>query len=169
VRAELKNAELRPLVAPGVTLQVSRDGKDQQTMAMPADPTKPGRFLIDLPVLQQGDYSLKVLVPQSNETLSRTFHGVVPKLEDENPQRNVAMLQEIAKKTDGVYYPDLTVALAGNATPSLVDLLKDVSHTDKIPLAPKPEDDEKLLKWMLIALCSVLCVEWLVRRLAKLA
>jgi hypothetical protein len=170
VRAELKNPELRPLVAPGVTLLVSRDGKDQQPMTMPADPTKPGRFLIDLPVLQQGDYSLKVIVPQSkNETLSRTFHGVVPKLEDENPQRNVALLQEIAKKTDGIYYPDLTVALAGNATPSLVDLLKDVSHTDKIPLAPKPEDDEELMKWMLIALCSVLCVEWLVRRLAKLA
>ena len=169
IRAELKNAELRPLIAPGVTLQVSRDGKAEQSMTMPADPTKPGRFLIDLPVLQQGDYSLKVLVPQSSETLSRTFHGVVPKLEDENPQRNVALLQEIAKKTDGIYYPDLAIALGSTATPSLVDLLKDVGHTDRIPLAPKPEDDEKLLKWMLIALCAVLCVEWLVRRLAKLA
>jgi hypothetical protein len=59
--------------------------------------------------------------------------------------------------------------LSDTATPSLVDLLKDVSHSDKIPLAPKPEDDEKLLKWMLIALCAVLCLEWLVRRLAKLA
>jgi hypothetical protein len=169
VRAELKNAELRPLVASGVPLQFSRDGKDSQTVTMPADPAKPGRFVIDLPVLQQGEYSLKVLVPQSNETLTRTFNGVVPQLEKQNPQRNVALLQEIAKKTDGLYYPDLTIALAGNATPSLVDLLKDVSHTDKIPLAPKPEDDEKMFKWMLIALCSVLCVEWLVRRLAKLA
>ena len=152
VRAELKNSELRPLVAPGVSLIVTRDGKDQQTMTMPADPAWPGRFLLDLPVLQQGDYSLKLLVPQSLETLTRTFHGVVPKLEDENPQRNAALLQEIAKKTDGAYYPDLAVALSDTATPSLADLLKDVSHTDKIPLAPKPEDDEKLLKWMLIAL-----------------
>jgi hypothetical protein len=169
VRAELKNAELRPLIVPGVSLQVSRDGKDQQTMTMPADPTRPGRFVLDLPVLQQGDYTLKLLVPQSNEALTRTFHGVVPKLEDENPQRNVALLQEIAKKSEGVYYPDLLVALSDTASPSLVDLLKDVGSTDKIKLAPKPEDDEKLLKWLLIALCGVLCFEWLVRRLAKLA
>ncbi len=138
-------------------------------MTMPADPAQPGRFLLDLPVLQQGDYSLTVHVPQSDENLTRGFKGVVPALESENTQRNTALLQEIAKKTDGAYYPDLAVALSDTATPSLVDLLKDVSHTDKIPLAPKPEDDEKLLKWMLIALCGVLSLEWLVRRLAKLA
>jgi hypothetical protein len=170
VRAELKNSELRPLIAPSVPLVVTRDGKDQQTMTMLADPTRPGRFLLDLPVLQQGDYSLSLLVPQTrDDILIRTFHGVVPKLEDENPQRNAAMLQEIAKKTDGAYYPDLAVALSDTATPSLADLLKDVSHTDRIPMAPKPEDDEKLLKWMLLALCGVLCLEWTVRRLAKLA
>ncbi len=169
VRAELKNSELRALVVPGVALVVTRDGKDQQTMTMPADPSKPGRFLLDLPVLQQGDYTLRIDVPQSKESLTRTFHGVVPKLEDENPQRNAALLQEIAKKTDGAYYPDVAVAFSDTATASLVDLLKDVSHTDKIPLAPKPEDDEAVLKWMLIALCSVLCLEWLVRHLAKLA
>ena len=47
-------------------------------------------------------------------------------------------------------------------------MLRDVSRRDTIPESPKPEDDEKLFRWMLIALCSVLCLEWLVRRLAKL-
>jgi hypothetical protein len=176
VRAELKNAELRPLLAAaGVTLQIIRDGKEQQTMTMPPDPSRPGRFVVDIPVLQQGDYTLKLPVPQGSEILSRTFHGVVPKLEDENPQRNVALLQEIAKKTkvdesdkDG-YYADLWNALNDTSSQSLAERLKDVSSTDKIKLAPKPEDDEKLLKWMLLALCGVLSLEWLVRRLAKLA
>jgi len=169
VRADLKNAELHPLVAQGVTLQVNRDGKDQKTMTMLPDSARPGRFLLDLPVEEKGDYSLKLLLPQSNETLSRSFHGVVPRLEDENPQRNVALLRDVAKATEGEYYPDLSAALSESASSSLVDRLKDVSTNYKIPLAPKPEDDEKLLKWMLLALCGVLCLEWLVRRLAKLA
>ena len=101
---------------------------------MPADPSRPGRFLLDLPSCSKANTVWTLIVPQSaNETFIRTFHGVVPKLEDENPQRNAALLREIAKKTDGVYYPDLRVALSNTATPSLVDLLKDVSHTDRDP------------------------------------
>ena len=81
----------------------------------------------------------------------------------------MALLREIAEKTQGEYYDDLSVALSDTASPSLVDRLKDVSRTESIPLAPKPEEDEKWLKWMLVALCCVLSLEWLVRRLAKLA
>ena len=69
----------------------------------------------------------------------------------------------------GEYYDDLSVALSNTASPSLVDRLKDVSRTESIPLAPKPEEEEKWLKWMLVALCCVLSLEWLVRRVVKLA
>jgi hypothetical protein len=119
--------------------------------------------------MQQGKYRLELLVPHSEERLSRTFRGVVPKLEDENPQRNARLLREIAEKTEGLYFPELSAAVSDSASPSLVDLLRDVSRRDTIPESPKPEDDREMFKWMMIALCSVLCLEWLVRRLAKLA
>ncbi len=161
---------MEPLAAPNVTLFVTRDGIDQQTVTMTPDPNRAGRFLVELPILQAGDYSLEVKVPESaDERLHQSFRALVPRLEEENPQRNAALLREIALKSEGGYYEDLSVALSDTASPSLVDRLKDVSRTELIPLAPKPEEDEKWLKWMLIALCSVLSLEWLVRRLAKLA
>ena len=170
VRAQLKNSRLQPLTSPSVTLYVTRDGIDRQAVSMPADPSRAGRFMVELPVLRPGEYNLELIVPETaDERLHQTFRGVVPKLEEENPQRNAALLREIAEKTQGEYYDDLSVALSDTASPSLVDRLKDVSRTELIPLAPKPEEDEKWLKWMLVALCCVLSLEWLVRRLAKLA
>ena len=137
---------------------------------MPADPSRPGRYVVEVPVLRDGEYDLEVAVPESaNERLHQSFRGVVPRLEEDNPQRNADLLREIARKTEGEYYDDLPATLSDTASPSLVDRLKDVSRTELIPLAPKPEEDEKWLKWMLIALCGVLSLEWLVRRLAKLA
>ncbi len=175
VRAQLKNSSLQPLTSPSITLYVTRDGIDRQALSMPADPSRLGRFVVELPVVRPGEYRLEVIVPETaDERMSQTFRGVVPKLEEENPQRNVALLREIAGKTQGEYYNDLSVALSdpqadAPASPSLVDRLKDVSRTESIPLTPKPEEEEKWLKWMLVALCCVLSLEWLVRRLAKLA
>jgi hypothetical protein len=170
VRAQLQNSHLQPLASPSVMLYVTRDGLDRQQISMPADATRPGRFVVDLPVLRPGQYNLELVVPESaDERIHQSFLGVVPKLEEENPQRNVALAREIAQKTNGEYYDDLSVALSNAASPSLVDRLKDVSRTELIPLAPKPEEDEKWLKWMLVVLCCLLSLEWFIRRLAKLA
>ncbi len=186
VRAQLKNSRLQPLTAPSVMLHVTRDRIDRQDVLMPADPSRAGRFVVQLPVLRPGEYYLEVNVPESaDERVHQTFRAVVPKLEDENPQRNVALLREIAEKSGepqrkGEYYDDLSTAFSdpqadhgymvpAQSSSSLVDRLKDVSRTESIPLAPKPEEDEKWLKWMLVALCGVLSLEWMVRRLAKLA
>jgi hypothetical protein len=131
------------------------------------DVKRPGRYTAQLTVWQPGEYRLTLPVPQSSERLTQTFRAVVPKLEEENPQRNVALLKEIAKKTGGGYFGELSAAFAGEA--SLASRLKDVGRRDKVPLATQAEEDEKLLRWMLIALCTILGVEWLVRRLVKLA
>ena len=92
VRAALKNSSLLPLTAPSVTLDVIRDGVDRQGVSMPADPSREGRFVVQLPVVRPGDYRLELKVPgTADEWLHQTFRGVVPKLEEENPQRNVAL------------------------------------------------------------------------------
>ena len=170
VRAQLKNSRLQPLTSPSVTLSVTRDGVDRQAVSMPADPSRPGRFVVELPVVRPGEYRLELVVPETaEERVYQTFRGVVPQLEEENPQRNAALLREIAEKTQGKYYDDLSAAFSDSASPSLVDRLKDVSETKMIKLAPQPEEEEEWLKWMLVALCCVLSLEWLIRRLAKLA
>jgi hypothetical protein len=93
----------------------------------------------------------------------------VPKLEDENPQRNAALLGEMAAKTGGTYYPELPKALAASTPDSLVEKLEGRTLTEVVPVASNPQWEEDWLRWMMIALCGVLCLEWLIRRLARLA
>ena len=102
VRAQLKNSRLQPLASPSVTLYVTRDGIDRQAVLMPADPSRAGRFVVELPVLRPGEYHLELIVPETaDERLHQTFRGVVPRLEEENPQRNAALLREIAAEDAG--------------------------------------------------------------------
>ena len=81
VRAQLKNSRLQPLTSPSVTLYVTRDGIDRQAVSMPADPSRAGRFVVELPVLRPGEYRLELIVPETaDERVHQTFRGVVPKL-----------------------------------------------------------------------------------------
>ena len=55
--------------------------------------------------LQEGTYRLEMAVPDSDaEQLTRRIQVKVPDLERENPERNDALLSEIAKRTGGLYY-----------------------------------------------------------------
>ena len=173
VRAQLKNSRLQPLTAPSVTLHVIHNGIDRQELLMPADPSRPGRFVVELPVLDQGPYELTLNVPETtDEQLHQSFRSFVPRLEEEDPQRNAALVagncREVGRtESQGRILRRPVGGLEGGT--ALVDELTNAGRTELIPLAPKPEEDEKWLKWMLVALCCVLSLEWLVRRLAKLA
>jgi hypothetical protein len=170
VRAQLTNSRLDPLGLPGVSLQVSRNGGVPTGVKLLADPSRAGTYLGQFPVLKEGEYRLELPIPESREeVLTRSVHVVMPKLEEENPQRNTAILRQIAAKTDGTYYPDLTAALAASTPDALVAKLEGRSLTEVVPVAPDPKWEEDWLRWMMIALCGALCLEWLIRRLAKLA
>jgi hypothetical protein len=63
----------------------------------------------------------------------------------------------------------MEAALAADGLFPLVVQLRDRTSTTIIPVAPSPEGDERWLRWMMTALCGLLCLEWLIRRLVKLA
>ena len=95
----------------------------------------------------------------------------VPDLEKDNPQRNDALMNEIASGTGGRYYVGINAALGRgeNAPPPLVGQLKDRSRE-----TPKSGDIDKDWQqlwstWLLCGICGFLCMEWLVRRLSRLA
>ena len=170
VRAQLTNSKLEPLNVAGVPVQISLNGVMQKSVTLQADPSRAGTYLGQFAVLKEGEYRLELPVPESREErLSRTIRVVVPKLEEENPQRNVALLSEIAAKTGGAYYASLADAVSPSNPHSLVERLKDAGRTELIPVAPNPKLEETWLRGLLIGLCGVLCLEWLIRRLAKLA
>jgi len=85
-------------------------------------------------------------------------------LESENPSRNEPLLKEIAQKTDGEYFdsPYLAVSEA------------DAAFFDRFPVRSQQSvldttADERTMRVFLYVLCTLLCVEWTLRRLMRLA
>ena len=64
---------------------------------------------------------------------------------------------------------DLDAALATDGPEPLVGLLKDRTRTSIITAAPDRLWEETWMRWAMFVLAGVLCVEWLLRRILKLA
>ncbi len=94
----------------------------------------------------------------------------MPDLERLNPERNDSLLNEISAGTKGRYYIGVSSARGDDSRlPSLASQLKDQSR-----LTPKSGDIDKpweklWMTWLLCGICGVLCLEWLIRRLSRLA
>jgi len=170
VRAQLTNAQLDPLDVPNVSLQVIQPDGATSAVRLDADPSRPGTFAGQFTAAQEGTYRLELPIPESaDQRLTRRVQVKMPDLELENPQRNDALLSRLAQATGGQYYVGIEAALDAGSPRALCDQLKDRSKTQILPAAPSPEWEQQWLRWMMFALCGVLCLEWLIRRLWKLA
>lgn len=170
VRAQLTDSRLAPLEVPRVPLEITLPDTTHQAIQLLADPTKAGGYRGQFTVRKEGTYLLEIPVPESDERLSRRIQVKMPELERENPQRNDALLSEIARQTGGLYYVGLEAALGESKGPSgpkpLLEVLRDASRTVTTISSPTPLWSNA---WTMCGLCGVLCLEWLIRRLAKLA
>ncbi|MEX0713223.1 MAG: hypothetical protein WD278_12785 [Pirellulales bacterium] len=167
VRAQLSDARLEPLELPAVTLEVTSPDGLRDTLPLSADAQRAGNYRGQFTVRKEGVYQLELPVPESQERLARRIQVKVPDLERENPQRNDALLSELAGKTGGIYYVGLESALGKDLSGGpLVERLPDKSRTVTLTAIPTRLWDNP---WTLLLLSGVLCLEWLVRRLVKLA
>jgi len=111
-----------------------------------------------------------MLVPDSDEEqLTRRIQVRVPDLERENPERNDALLSEIAKRTDGLYYVGADSVLGARGVPPLVNQLQDRTETTYLAGVTDREFEFRWMQVLLGVICGALCLEWLIRRLSKLA
>ena len=170
IRAQLTNAQLEPLSVPTVPLDVLAPGGGVQTITLRREPGRPGVYAGQITVLEEGPYRLELPVPESlDERLTRRIQVALPDLERENPQRNEKLLSRLAEGSGGKYYASLDAAVSVGQPDALCAVLKDRSKTIILPEAPNPLWERQWLMWLLIAACTLLCLEWLIRRLARLA
>ncbi|MGD9646715.1 MAG: hypothetical protein AB7U73_13460 [Pirellulales bacterium] len=167
VRAQLTNPQLEPLVADSVTLDVGpADQANFQVKLLP-DPTRAGAFAGEFVVRSEGACRLELLVPDSaDERITKRVQVRVPDLERESPQRNDVLLGELTRETGGTYYIGLPAALGSAKQPPLWDVLPNRSRTLTVSDIPRPIWDNA---YTMFFLCGCLSLEWLVRRLRKLA
>jgi hypothetical protein len=170
VRAQLNNPQFEPLDLPQVDLQVVQPDSTVQTLPLAADPDRKGMYSGQFTAVQEGTYRLELDVPGSEgQELSRRIQVKVPDLERENPQRNDALLSEMAKRTGGLYYVGAAAVLGRQGMPELASQLKDCTQVTYLA-GIKDLDFEKRWMWVLMGtICGALFLEWTIRRLAKLA
>ena len=170
VRAQLSNSQFEPLTEPQVTLQIVQPDSTVQSLALTADHDRKGMYAGQFTALQEGTYRLELATPGSeDEPLSRRIQVKVPDLERENPQRNDALLSELAKRTGGIYYVGAESVLGRNGMPDVASQLKDRTEVTYLAGVKDLEFEERLMWVLLSVICGALFLEWTIRRLSKLA
>ncbi len=170
VRAQLSNAQFEPLDLPGVPLQITRPDSTSETLQLTADPARKGMYAGQFTALVEGTYRLEMAVPESGgEQLVRRIQVRVPDVERENPERNDAVLSEIASRTGGQYYVGADAVLGHRGKPPLANQLPDKTEVTYLAGLTDRQFEHDWLRGLLIAICGLLSLEWLIRRLSKLA
>lgn len=170
VRAQLNNIQHQPLTVPQVPLRVFAPDGATQAVKLTPDSSRPGMYGGQFTVTQEGTYRLDLTLEEApDEPLTRRILVRVPDLERENPQRNDALLGEIANRTGGRYYVGFGAALGKEKLPALVTQLPDRTRETTIVGTPDTAWQQSWMRFLLIGICGCLCLEWLIRRLFRLA
>lgn len=187
IRITANDVQLRPLMLPKLPVDVLSPSGTLKTVEATLDANSPGVYLVHLPLTEEGNWTVQLALPENDQTISRSFQVQMSDLERENPSRNEALLRQIASQTSGVYFDNPTKALplakesalfgnlnlftTGNAEEidSNVQPITELLKIRSLRAVPDQSAEEKTLFWLLTAICSLLMLEWTLRRLMKLA
>lgn len=171
VRAKLFTPQLAPLDVASVPVDIiDPAGRPVSTgTQLMRDANNPGQYVGDFRASLPGTYTIKVeaasgpdeggSAPLRQEVTSR-IDVALPNLEADNPRQDAKVLSDLARDTGGRY---LQISEAAAAIPELL-----------------PNRGEELLinerlqtlwdrQWLLFLLVGILSIEWLTRKLLKLA
>jgi hypothetical protein len=172
VRAQLSDAQLEPLTVPDVPLLISRPDFTTQSIKLVADKTRKGMYSGQFPALMPGGYQLELTVPDAPEdAITKRFSVTAPQLEIDDPRRRDELAAQIAKRSGGEFYIGMDAALGIGGSRSVVSLLEARDQTRKTyeTGARDPEWDKNWMTGLLLFIVGVLCLEWVIRRLFRLA
>ncbi|HZZ30272.1 MAG TPA: VWA domain-containing protein [Pirellulales bacterium] len=170
VRAQLTNLQHQPLDVPKVILQVTQHDGMPMSMALLPDPVRKGMYFGQFTATQEGECRLDLMHPNApDQPLTRRLQVFMPKLEQEKPERNDAVLKELADGTGGQLYIGVSAALGPRSGKPLVGQLEDKTQETYVPGQKDRGWEEQWMHWLLGMIAGCLCLEWLVRRLCRLA
>jgi hypothetical protein len=174
VRAILQDAQHQPLTLDQVQAELIQPDTTRQTLTLKKvkDEARDGTYVEQFTALQEGDYMIRLQHPAAgDQLLEREVRAKIPAAETESPERNDLVLRDIADKTGGDYFVGIDAALgrAGTGRAALANLIKPQDQVTILPGTPDRSFERLLMGWLIGLICGVLCLEWLLRRLSKLA
>ena len=171
LKAQVSTPQHEPLAQPSITLQITTPAGQTNTLALQAESERPGLYTGEIVVLQHGMYRLDLPIPGAiDQQLTRRVRVRVPDLENRKAQRDEAVLASIARTSRGLYYPNMPAAIGGTENiAKLAAAIPDRSEIQTIEGAPDREFALAQSRWLLGVICGALLLEWLLRRLCRLA
>ena len=173
IRASLTDSQHQPVTDEEVDAIVTRPDGTRSTVELRRlrEGSRDGVFTGQFVAAMQGDFRVELVVPDSErlEILTRDLRARMPDLEVEHPQRNDALLSELAVKTSGNYFVGLDAAIGSADEPPLCAAIVPQDQETYLPGTPDLSFERRLMSWLLGLICGALCLEWLLRRLYRLA
>ncbi len=163
VRTRLLDPQFKEYQADRVTMEVYDPSGKPMTPALSllADKTRPGHYGGAFVAAMPGTYKLELPIPESNEQLKGSVSVRLPNLEFDHPEQNEQLLRSLARKETGGAYVRLDDA-AAELPPLLPDRTTEKVRYDK-PIDLWDRD------WVMYLLVGLMSLEWLTRKLLKLA
>lgn len=175
VQAILSDAQHQPLTADKVIASLV----DPEGRRMPLELRKleqaarAGMYAGQFTAVLAGNYEVELQPPQGTdeELLRREVRSRIPARETEQPQRNDPLLKDLADRTSGAYYVGFSTAMNrdGAGSAPLANLIEPQDQVTFLTGTPDKQFERILMTWLMGFICGVLCLEWLIRRLSKLA
>lgn len=181
VRAVLKDAQFQPTILPEVAAKLLEpNGMSTPLILRPIpDASQPGVYIGQFFVRKTGNYEVQLPVGglSDQQLLTQQVTVRVPALEIQRPQRNDVLLSELASRTGGKYWVGLQEATGmnvGGTQTNIVDgsIVAAVVPRDQVnylPGAPDRDFQQRLMGLLMAFIAGALSLEWLIRRLSKLA
>jgi hypothetical protein len=175
VRAVLKTETFEPLLQTEVVARlISPQGLNSPMVLRPlADGSQPGVYSGQFPVLTPGTYRIQLQLGglTSDQFLRAQVQARVPRMEMQNTQRHDTLLSQMALETGGLYWRGCDQAVATDDSGNLI-LAASIPEQDQVVYSPGTPDREfqlRWLGWLMIWIAASLAVEWLSRRVHRLA
>lgn len=182
VRAVLKNERYEPLVQNEVVARlVDPQGRNLPLTLRPlTDGSQPGVYTGQFPILAPGEYTINLQLGgvASEEILTVSLEARVPAQEMQQAERHDALLQQLAVETGGRYWTGVSRALGetsaaapldGSPTAPITESIEPQDQVAYLPGAPDRTFELRWLGWLLTWIAGSLTLEWLSRRLHRLA
>lgn len=170
LRARLSDEQYKPLSLEYVTAQVLRPDGSTEAVRLAAEADRPGMYAGQMPVMLEGTYHVALSAPGDEEPLTRYLQVRVPDLERTHAERNETLLAALADNTGGIYYRQLDTAIRGDETTRpLSQVIPSRAEIKLIRGAPDQDFARAQMHWLLGLIAGSLFLEWIVRRLNRLA
>lgn len=176
VRAILTDPQFAPLQDETVEAQLHLPGGQvaRFPMSREKDAARGGTYSSSFVTLDEGDYRINLPIPSSltGESLLKTVRVRAPKLEVEQAERNDAEMAEAARVSKGGYFESPAALLdqgSGGLAARIEKLLPAQDRETVLPSVLDRRFEARWMGWLLFWIAGALSLEWLLRRLGKLA